>query len=493
MQPGDDSTLLRQYAESNSDEAFAALVQRHLSLVYSVAMRCVADAHQAEEITQAVFIILARKAAQLRHHQALSSWLFQTTRLTANNFIRSEMRRCRREQGAHMQSIFDQGGDAPSPSGEHVWHQIAPLLDAAVERLREKDRRAIVLRFYEGRELREVGAALGATEAAAEKRVSRALDRLRHYFSRRGVSSTSAAIAGAISANSIQAPPLMLAKSVAAAAAAKGSITAVTTLTLAKATMKTMTWLKLKFALGVGAAAILAAGTATTLVAQHQSKIGLASSSSARTNATMPYRMMDDAYRLLGGVDQTKLVLNWSVSSKQKAVQTTGIHLTIQSTNQGPIPLRLNTNGQIIDFPHDEALRRENPPIVADQPKGSLNFTVWMQLPMDKGLTFPYHRLTDGVDELNRAVAEANRYSKEDEFGDFGGVFRSRVQGVVIYFPRARAGKARVEIVSKAGKKEYVAPANGQIKLMVDKTLQAEDPEVILSERPQGIVPDIHL
>src|SRR5678815_1043093 len=97
MQPSDDSVLLRQFAENHSDEAFAALVRRHIDLTYSVAVRCVGDPHLAEEVAQAVFITLSHKAAQLRHEQALSSWLFQTTRLTARNFVRSEIRRRRRE------------------------------------------------------------------------------------------------------------------------------------------------------------------------------------------------------------------------------------------------------------------------------------------------------------------------------------------------------------------------------------------------------------
>src|SRR6267154_231297 len=140
MQPTDDGALLREYAENHSDEAFAALVTRHINLVYSVALRSVGDPHQAEEITQAVFILLAKKAAQLRHDKALSSWLFQATRLTASNFVRSETRRHRREQEAHMQSISDE-------SGNDGWRQIAPSLDTAVASLSEKDRQAIVLRF----------------------------------------------------------------------------------------------------------------------------------------------------------------------------------------------------------------------------------------------------------------------------------------------------------------------------------------------------------
>src|ERR1044071_6554091 len=92
MPPTDDSVLLRQYSENHSDEAFAGLVRRHIHLVYSVALRCVGDPHQAEEVAQGVFILLAKKAAQLRHDKALSSWLFQATRLTASNFVRSESR-----------------------------------------------------------------------------------------------------------------------------------------------------------------------------------------------------------------------------------------------------------------------------------------------------------------------------------------------------------------------------------------------------------------
>src|SRR5665213_3873836 len=162
MQPTDDSALLRQFVETQSDEAFGSLVTRHINLVYSVALRQVGRSQDAEEITQAVFIILAKKAAQLRHDKALSSWLFQATRLTANNFIRSESRRRHREEEAYMQSVLNE-------AGTELWPRIAPLLDDAVAGLREKDRQAIVMRFYEGRNLREVGLSLGVSEDAAEK------------------------------------------------------------------------------------------------------------------------------------------------------------------------------------------------------------------------------------------------------------------------------------------------------------------------------------
>jgi RNA polymerase sigma factor (sigma-70 family) len=263
MQPTDDGALLRQYAENNSDEAFAALVTRHINLVYSVALRQVGNPHQAEEITQAVFIILAKKAASLRHDRALLSWLFQATRLTANNFVRSEIRRQRREQEAYMQSSLNE------PGGE-AWPSIAPLLDTAVAGLGEKDRRAILLLFYEGRDLSEIGTAIGASEDAVKKRVHRAVEKLRKFFVKRGVTLSSAATAGAISANSVQAAPMALAKTVTAVAIAKGATASGSTFTLMKGALKLIAWSKAKTAIISGVVLLLAAGASTITINEIQ-------------------------------------------------------------------------------------------------------------------------------------------------------------------------------------------------------------------------------
>jgi RNA polymerase sigma factor (sigma-70 family) len=254
MQPEDDGELLRRYAGNQSNEAFATLVARHINLVYSVALRSTADPHHAEEITQAVFIILAKKAPQLRHDKALSSWLFQATRLTVNNFLRSEIRRLRREQEAHTQLILDESG------GGDVWPQIAPLLDNAVGALNDKDCRAILLRFYQSRSLREVGAALGGNEESAKKRVARALEKLRRYFSKRGVQSTTAMIAGAISENSAHAAPASLAVSVMATTMAKGTAASGSTLALVKGALKIMAWTKTKKAAVAAGVTLIIAG-----------------------------------------------------------------------------------------------------------------------------------------------------------------------------------------------------------------------------------------
>jgi RNA polymerase sigma factor (sigma-70 family) len=262
MQELDDTALLREYVERDSEEAFAVLVTRHVNKVYSVALRLTGNPHSAEEITQAVFVILARKSRQLGKRVILSSWLYQTARLTAVTFIRGGIRRARREQEAYMQTALNE-------NESDAWMQIAPLLDAAMAGLNETDRHAVVLRFFDGKSLREVGAALGANEEAAKKRVSRALEKLRAFFARRGVSSTTAIIAGAISANSVHAAPSALAKAVMAAAAAKGAAASGSTLTLIKGALKIMAWTKAKTAVVVGVAAILVVGTPTIVIHQY--------------------------------------------------------------------------------------------------------------------------------------------------------------------------------------------------------------------------------
>jgi RNA polymerase sigma factor (sigma-70 family) len=203
MTEPDDIELLRQYAVENSEAAFATLVARHVNLVYSTALRSIGNSHSAEEITQAVFIILSRKAKSFPRKTILTGWLHQTTRLTAANFLRTEIRRQHREQKAYMQSTLGE---------TETWTQIAPLLDDAIARLGDRDRDAILLRYFENKSAREMAAALRVDEPAAQKRVTRAVEKLRAFFAKRGVTLTAAAIAGAVSANSVQAAPVGLAR-----------------------------------------------------------------------------------------------------------------------------------------------------------------------------------------------------------------------------------------------------------------------------------------
>jgi RNA polymerase sigma factor (sigma-70 family) len=257
----DDMALVQAYATDQSGKAFETLVARYLNLVYSTAVRQVRDPHLAEEITQVVFILLARKADKLGPRTILPSWLHRTAGFVAADALKRQRRREQREQEAYMQSTLNE-------QENETWRQIAPMLDTAIARLNEKDRHAVVLRFFENKSLGEIGEALGASEDAAKMRVNRALDKLRVFFLKRGVSSTAAIIAGAISANSVHAAPASLAGLVTTVAIAKGAAASGSTLALMKGTMKVLAWTNVKTAAVIGAVIVLATGAATALIAQ---------------------------------------------------------------------------------------------------------------------------------------------------------------------------------------------------------------------------------
>ena len=254
----DDMALVREYARNRSEAAFAALVSRHLNLVYSVALREVRDPHLAEEVTQAAFIILARKAGALGPKTILSGWLCRTARYVSAEMLRSQRRRQKREQEACMQSLLNE-------SAAEAWMQIAPLLETAMAQLGEQEHNAIVLRFYEGKALKQVGAALGTGEDAARMRINRALEKLRKFFAGRGLTLSAAVIAAAVSTSAVQAAPAGLAATV-TTAAVQGTAVTTSTLTLIKGALKIMAWTKAKTAIVVGASVLLAAGTTTLTV-----------------------------------------------------------------------------------------------------------------------------------------------------------------------------------------------------------------------------------
>lgn len=182
MDASDDRQLLQDFAEHGSETAFGTLVERHLGLVYASALRQLNDHHLAEDVTQAVFILLAQKAASLTHHKVLAGWLHQTTHFVAQRTRRAEGRRRDREQKAF--AMQDSGTTTP----ETAWSDLAPVLDQALLRLSDIDRHALLLRFFEQRNHREIAAALGLGEDAARKRVHRALEKLRGLLGQWGIS-----------------------------------------------------------------------------------------------------------------------------------------------------------------------------------------------------------------------------------------------------------------------------------------------------------------
>jgi RNA polymerase sigma factor (sigma-70 family) len=257
MQDIPDCELLRRFVQSESEEAFTELVRRHINLVYSVALRHTENAHDAQEITQAVFTMLARKAASLGRETVLSGWLYHTARLTAANFRRAEIRHVRREQEAYMQSTLEES------SPDTIWRELAPLLDEAMAHLDATDRDAVVLRYFEKQDLRAVGSALGISEDAAQKHVSRAVERLREFFAKRGVTIGASGLAVAITANAVQAAPIGLVATISTAALV-GTVTVATI-----ATHTTVNWINIKSIAAI-VAAVIAAGTGTHLVQKRE-------------------------------------------------------------------------------------------------------------------------------------------------------------------------------------------------------------------------------
>jgi RNA polymerase sigma factor (sigma-70 family) len=202
--------LLRRYLRDDSQDAFAVLVSRHVDLVYSAALRQVRLPHLAEEVAQAVFVDLARQAPTLPDDQPLSAWLYVVTRRTAIDVVRREVRRREGEQSAATLATM-----RTESAG---WTEIAAVLDEAMAALEPTDRSAILLRYFENLSLREVGESLGISEDTAQKRVSRAVDRLRLSFAGRGVAVSASAFAAELSAHAVQAAPVGLGAAISTAA-----------------------------------------------------------------------------------------------------------------------------------------------------------------------------------------------------------------------------------------------------------------------------------
>lgn len=255
-------TLLAEYVRSGSEAAFNELVARYINLVYATALRLVGgDTHFAEDVTQTVFVHLARKAHRLPDEVRLGGWLHQDTCHAAATLMRGERRREIRERQAMEDKAWPDSSEANLA-------QLAPVLDEAISQLGDRDRLAIILRFFEQRDLRAVGEALGGSENAAQKRVSRALEELRALLRRRGVVLSSAALGTALAAGAVTAAPVGLATIIAGTALAGATTGGAAGFTLFK--LMTMTQLKVGIA-----GALIVAGVATPLVLEHRSQARL--------------------------------------------------------------------------------------------------------------------------------------------------------------------------------------------------------------------------
>jgi RNA polymerase sigma factor (sigma-70 family) len=257
-----DAELLATFARTNSEAAFAELVQRHVNLVYSAALRQVnGDEHLAKDVAQMVFTGLARKANSLSRRETLAGWLYTSAHFAAAKMLRGENRRRDREEKFMREPENSGMGVPPVQSANEIeWEKIRPALDDAMHELKATDREAVLLRYFENRPFAEVGAKLGLNENAARMRVERALEKLRGVFARRGIA-TATALASVISAHAIQTAPANLAATLTTASIATAGTGTFTLL-------KIMTATKLKLAFS----ALVVAGAATAFVIQHQAQ-----------------------------------------------------------------------------------------------------------------------------------------------------------------------------------------------------------------------------
>src|SRR5205809_856031 len=260
MEPmNEDAELLRQYATDRSEAAFTELIRGQVDLVYSAALRLMnGEVHRAQDVTQQVFSELARQAKRLTRHPALAGWLYTTTRLMALRAKRTEQRRTAREQEANAMNEL-----LREPGPEQDWKHLGPVLEDAMHDLGEKDRLAVLLRYFQNKSLKEVGSALGLSENAARMRVERALDKLRLQLTRKGVTTATTVLALVLSNCAVSAAPPTFVTTLASTSFAKATAATGTKLTL----WKLMSMTKLKLAI-IGA--IVASGVATPLVIQQQ-------------------------------------------------------------------------------------------------------------------------------------------------------------------------------------------------------------------------------
>jgi RNA polymerase sigma factor (sigma-70 family) len=276
-----DLDLLRQYTQENSQDAFSEIVRRHVDLVYSAALRQVRSPQLAEEVAQSVFADLAKEAHKLKSETILTAWLYAVARRTAIDTVRKESRRQLREQIAVEMNDMNATADD--------WSQIAPLLDDAMTALDETDRTAILLRFFENKSLREVGESLAISDDAAQKRVSRAVESLREFFSKQRLAIGAGGLAVLISANAVKAAPVGLAG------------------TILRATLATTPIIGMTLAHKIFLGGMIAAAVATGVYAVHlQSQIG----SLERQNASLSGQIAqlqqerDDAMNQLADLQQ---------------------------------------------------------------------------------------------------------------------------------------------------------------------------------------------
>lgn len=221
-----DWELLQDFVSQRSDAAFQTLVDRYVDLVYTAALRQVRDRHLAQDVCQAVFLILTKNAGKLPPKVVLAGWLFRTTRFVAARAVRTEQRRRLREEcAAAMKEQFNSASNDP-------WAEIEPFLDEAIARLSESDRNAVLQRFFARKTFKDLATTMGTTEEGARKRVGRAVEKLHDFFTRKGVGISTGILGTFLTERCVSAAPIGLAKTIGEVLGNLGSTVPPTILTL---------------------------------------------------------------------------------------------------------------------------------------------------------------------------------------------------------------------------------------------------------------------
>jgi len=359
--PNDDFVLLSRYARERSQAAFGELVRRHLNLVYNCALwRVGGDAHLAKDVAQQVFVALARQADSFGSGGVLPAWLFTCTRNVAAHVVRTERRRRIREDRAQLMNAT-----AEDAKPEPDWEKLRPVLQDTIDELGERDREAVVLRFFEGRSFSEVGAQLRLTENAARMRVDRALGKLHGRLARRGIQSTSAAVALALGGHVLMhAAPAGLAAAVTSAALAGSSV-----VTGGAALVAFMSTIKVQAA----ALAVMGCAGGAAFVAEWQHQAALRDELAALQSTPVSLALLQDEQRRLRAraaevadlrADDSALVaLRDEIAGLQRA-RTDRVRATAASANATRLPA--DASGVVFDIrqlDQQPTPRRQTPPV----------------------------------------------------------------------------------------------------------------------------------
>jgi RNA polymerase sigma factor (sigma-70 family) len=375
-----DSSLLQEFAARRSQDAFTALVSRHADWVYSAALRMVRDPHLAEDVAQAVFLVLADKAGKLSA-VPLHRWLFKVTRYASANAIRARTRRDKHERRAAMST-----GETYQPDPDQMWREIAPLLDNSMSSLRSRDRDALLMRFYQQKDLAEVAAALGVSEGAAKIRILRALEKLRTVLRRRGVVVPAAAISTALLAHTTHAAPTSIAAgyvpasaSIKATAIAKGASTMMMT-----AKIKIAAAVVLLGGIPFGAAALILADSANPPAAGPAHSIVSADIPAAADQIpTLDPRIAPFATRgtdIIIAIDLAKIDLDALAADMSKELSQSSMDAASKGSINGMIQMARNA-GKLWINGFEQAggttmflLAREDQLVAAAPPSNSMHF-----------------------------------------------------------------------------------------------------------------------